>query len=132
MDKPPVHVVAAVIQWEGRYLLCQRPIGKRNGGLWEFPGGKVEPGEDLFAAARRELGEELGVVVTAVGEPVLSVSDFPFVIDFISVDIEGSPSCHEHTGLEWVSASDILSFNLSRCDRICAEHLVSNRFRSGP
>ena len=56
-----VKVVAALIESEGRVLVCQRRRGDRYALLWEFPGGKVEPGEDLPAALARELNEELGV-----------------------------------------------------------------------
>ena len=56
-------VLAAVI-WEGdSVLICQRPPHKRHGGLWEFPGGKVRPGESRLDAARRELWEELNLKV---------------------------------------------------------------------
>jgi 8-oxo-dGTP pyrophosphatase MutT (NUDIX family) len=48
-------VVAAVIERDGRLLVCQRPAHKRHGGLWEFPGGKCDPGESDAEAARREL-----------------------------------------------------------------------------
>lgn len=54
-------VVAALIESDGRVLVCQRRRGDRFGLLWEFPGGKVEPGEGLAAALARELSEELGV-----------------------------------------------------------------------
>jgi 8-oxo-dGTP diphosphatase len=54
-------VVAALIESEGRVLVCQRRRGDRFALLWEFPGGKVEPGEELSAALARELNEELGV-----------------------------------------------------------------------
>jgi 8-oxo-dGTP diphosphatase len=54
-------VVAAVIKRDGRVLICQRKTGRRHGGKWEFPGGKVEPGEDLKSALKRELLEELGI-----------------------------------------------------------------------
>ncbi|MCK7504065.1 MAG: NUDIX domain-containing protein [Desulfobacterales bacterium] len=57
----PIHVIAAVIRRDGRYLVGRRPDGKRHGGLWEFPGGKVDPGESRLEAAHRELGEELGM-----------------------------------------------------------------------
>ena len=56
-----VRVIAAVIQRGDQRLICQRPPHKRHGGLWEFPGGKVEPNESDESAARRELAEELGV-----------------------------------------------------------------------
>jgi 8-oxo-dGTP diphosphatase len=58
-------VAAAMVDGEGRVLVQQRPPGKPMAGLWEFPGGKVEPGEVPEAALVRELGEELGVSVEA-------------------------------------------------------------------
>jgi len=67
--KAPVVVVAAVCIEEGRVLLSQRKTGTHLAGAWEFPGGKVEPGEDPRDALRRELTEELGIVVW-VGAPV--------------------------------------------------------------
>lgn len=68
-----IRVVASVIEHEGRLLVCKRPAHKRHGGLWEFPGGKVEPEESDFKAVERELEEELGVRVREVG-PVVSRS----------------------------------------------------------
>ena len=59
--KQLVRVLAAVIKRNERYLICKRPENKRHGGLWEFPGGKIEIGESNFEAAVRELREELGV-----------------------------------------------------------------------
>src|SRR5258706_15931809 len=60
-----IEVVAAVIFNErGEFLLAQRPPGKVYAGYWEFPGGKVEPGEDAITALKRELHEELGIDVT--------------------------------------------------------------------
>jgi 8-oxo-dGTP diphosphatase len=70
-----VRVLAAVIQVGERYLVCLRPSHKRHGGLWEFPGGKVEGDETLQDAARRELKEELGVGVVLTGECVFSSRD---------------------------------------------------------
>ncbi len=69
-----VEVVCGVIEdGEGRFLACLRPQGKHLGGLWEFPGGKVEPGEAPERALQRELREELGVEV-AVGAALAPVS----------------------------------------------------------
>jgi len=79
-EAAPLDVVAAVIRrGDGRVLLAQRlPVGP-HGGLWEFPGGKVEEGESREAALRREIQEELGVEVE-VGRALLSVDhDYPHV-----------------------------------------------------
>lgn len=63
-NKPPVEVVVGILMKDdGDVLLGQRPEGKPYAGYWEFPGGKVEPGESLFDALRRELIEELGVEI---------------------------------------------------------------------
>lgn len=67
--KAPVIVAAAVILGSGRVLLSQRKAGTHLAGAWEFPGGKVEPGEDPRAALARELEEELGITAD-VGAPV--------------------------------------------------------------
>jgi 8-oxo-dGTP diphosphatase len=64
MTKPTVLVAAAaLIDVDGRVLICQRPQGKQLAGLWEFPGGKVEPGETPEQCLIRELDEELGIKV---------------------------------------------------------------------
>ena len=69
-----IHVVAGVLRDDvGRVLISKRAPGAHQGGLWEFPGGKVEPGEQRLAALIRELHEELGVRVLAA-RPLLSVS----------------------------------------------------------
>lgn len=68
-SKPPVLVAAAVILRRGRVLLSKRRRGTHLAGAWEFPGGKVEPGEDPRMALARELAEELGVAAR-VGDPI--------------------------------------------------------------
>jgi 8-oxo-dGTP pyrophosphatase MutT (NUDIX family) len=97
------NVLAAVIERGGRYLVCQRPAHKRHGGLWEFPGGKLEAGESYLDAARREMSEELGVGVVSVDEPLASFTDpgSPCVIDFVPVVIDGDPQCLEHSAVKW-------------------------------
>jgi mutator protein MutT len=104
-------VVAAVIHRVDRVFVCQRPPHKRHGGLWEFPGGKVEPNESDESAARRELGEELGVHVESVGEPEFSIADpdSPFLIVFVPTTINGEPTCHKHTALAWLTPAELTS-----------------------
>ena len=126
-DNRVVDVVAAVIVQEDRVLLCQRPKEKRHGGLWEFPGGKLSPGESLFDAARRELLEELGVQVQSVRDTMLSVRDrgSRFEIHFVPTEIEGMPVTHEHDGLEWVSLDRLLDYPLAPSDLALAKQLQS-------
>jgi mutator protein MutT len=73
-DKPLTHVVAAaVIDLSDRVLIAQRPPGKHLAGRWEFPGGKLEAGEDRRAGLARELLEELGITLIAPPRPLIRV-----------------------------------------------------------
>lgn len=112
-------VVAAVIRHDDRVLLCQRPPGKRHAGLWELPGGKLHPGETLADAAARELDEELGVQVLAVGEPLAEFADpgSPFVIVFVPVEIAGTPEAREHAALAWATPDEAAGYALAPSDR---------------
>jgi 8-oxo-dGTP diphosphatase len=123
-NKTPV--MAAVITCGDRFLLCQRPAHKRHGGLWEFPGGKVEAGETAFDAVCRELHEELGVEVTGVGEVEYSVADSgsDFEIQFLRVYITGEPRCLEHASLAWITPGELLDLPLAPSDRGYAIHLL--------
>jgi mutator protein MutT len=111
-------VLAAVIRRGDRYLLARRPAHKRHGGLWEFPGGKLEAGESWLDAARRELREELGVAVTGVAEPVYRRRDLtsPFEIVFVEVEIDGEPVALEHEEVRWVAAAEMATLELAPAD----------------
>jgi mutator protein MutT len=118
-------VLAAVIRRDSKFLLAQRPSGKRHGGLWEFPGGKLVSGEDHLAAARRELAEELGVEVLSVG-PVLFRRQDPgseFLIEFAEVLIEGDPQALEHQALAWLEIHDLYGYELAPTDRAFVQSL---------
>lgn len=124
-DPQPIRVLAAVVQRDGRYLICQRAAHKRHGGLWEFPGGKLEPSETLLDAARRELAEELDLTVLGVDECVFTVADpgSHFVIDFVPTTIEGEPTCLEHQHLDWVPLDGLFAFPFAPSDQRFAEFL---------
>ena len=126
MSPNEIRVVAAVVQRADKYMVCQRPWTKRHGGLWEFPGGKIEGSESDSDALARELLEELGVTVTRVDRPHLSLRDpnSPFLIVFLPVEITGEPSPHEHLDLRWASIYELARFDLAPSDRAFVNHLV--------
>ncbi|MEZ4416164.1 MAG: NUDIX domain-containing protein [Gemmatimonadota bacterium] len=123
----PTRVLACVLRRANQVLICRRPAHKRHGDLWEFPGGKVEPGESDLEAAQRELAEELGLDVTAVRGVAFSVTDpgSEFVIEFLDVEARGAPQCLEHSALAWPTVAELLSYELAPSDRRFAEWLLS-------
>ena len=124
-----IRVVAAVLARGNELLVCQRPFQKRHGGLWEFPGGKVEPNESDAEALRRELREELGVSVTSVGAEQFAMHDdgSPFLIAFIPTQVSGEPTCHEHIALRWGTPHELAHLPLAPSDRRFVEFLMAGR-----
>jgi 8-oxo-dGTP diphosphatase len=122
-----IPVVAAVMEKDGSYLICRRPLEKRHGGLWEFPGGKLLPGESAFDGTSRELKEELALKVTALGDALLSIQDpdSEFVIMFYPVEASGEPILLEHLELRWVEPDALLDFDLAPTDRRFAETIAT-------
>ena len=115
----PVDVVAAVIERDGSYLITRRLEGTHLAGLWEFPGGKILPGEKPEDALRRELKEELGVAA-AVGEPIETV-DWTYPeksvrLLFFRCALAGEPAPLEGQEMRWVAAADLRSFHFPDAD----------------
>jgi 8-oxo-dGTP diphosphatase len=106
-------VAAALVDDDGRVLIAQRPEGKSLDGLWEFPGGKVEPGETPEAALIRELHEELGITVKkACLAPFVFAShtydDFHLLMPlFLIRRWEGEVVAREHKALKWLRPYDM-------------------------
>ncbi|MBB4618829.1 (deoxy)nucleoside triphosphate pyrophosphohydrolase [Sphingomonas abaci] len=100
-------VAAALIDSAGRTLVQQRPPGKAHAGLWEFPGGKVEPGERPDAALARELAEELGLFVEPgalepIGFVQAGTPERPMLLLLHACrDWQGEPAALEATALHW-------------------------------
>ena len=112
MDNMParVHVAAAAIfDAQGRVLLSRRPAHVHQGGLWEFPGGKLEPGESAERALRRELHEELGISVQAARPLIRVLHNYPdkaVLLDVWRVDaFTGTALGCEGQAIEWVSVA---------------------------
>lgn len=97
----------------GQILISKRPAHRHQGGLWEFPGGKIETGETPYQALVRELREELGIDVTAA-KPLMqlshSYSDRQVELDIWTVtDFNGQPSGREGQACRWVAVTELLS-----------------------
>lgn len=125
-DDARVLVLAAVARRGDRYLVARRPEHKRHGGLWEFPGGKLEAGESIADGLRRELREELDVHLESVGRRLLSVCDpgSEFRIEFIEVSFSGEPRCIEHQGLAWLSPTELRAVPLAPSDRVFVDRAL--------
>ncbi|TDE37079.1 8-oxo-dGTP diphosphatase MutT [Antarcticimicrobium sediminis] len=112
----------ALIDVDGRVLLAQRPEGKSLAGLWEFPGGKVEPGETPEAALIRELDEELGINTwSSCLAPLTfashSYEDFHLLMPLYACrKWEGQPQGCEGQRLKWVRAADLRDYPMPPAD----------------
>jgi 8-oxo-dGTP diphosphatase len=111
-----------VLEREGRVLVAQRPPGKLLPLKWEFPGGKVEPGEDPAAAIVRELREELGCEVHVLRALTPFDHDYQTVvirmIPFVCALTPASPPphAHEHVALAWVPPAELSAYDLAAAD----------------
>ena len=127
MEKKATEVVAALI-WDGsRFLICQRPAHKARGLLWEFVGGKVEPGESKEDALIRECREELAVTISA-GEVFMEVDhDYPdlnvHLTLFNAAIIEGMPQMLEHNDIRWIAVEEIPQYEFCPADEAILRRL---------
>jgi 8-oxo-dGTP diphosphatase len=121
-------VTAAVIEKDGLFLLTQRPLEKHNGGRWEFPGGKVEEGEDPRQCLRREIAEELGIAIE-VGEVfelsshVYSGGKHVILLAFRCRYIGGEIQKKEITDFVWVSPDEMETMDITEADLPFLERL---------
>jgi len=129
----PVQVAAALVLHEGRYLLTRRKADVHLGGLWEFPGGKREPGESLEECLRRELREELGIEIT---EPVPfqvirhAYPEKTVELHFFRCSIkDGQPRPLGCEALQWVPPEELARVPLPPADRPLVEVLQGQGLR---
>ncbi len=108
MPPDPIHVVAAAILRDARVLVARRRLPPALAGGWEFPGGKVEPGEHERAALARECREELGIDVV-VGARLGEATDERIVLTLFAARVEvGEPAVHrDHDALRWLTAAQL-------------------------
>jgi 8-oxo-dGTP diphosphatase len=123
-------VAVALVDPDGRVLIAQRPEGKPLAGLWEFPGGKLEPGERPEDALIRELREELGIAVKAACLAPLTFAshaydDFHLLMPlFICRRWEGFVQSREGQALKWVRAKALRDHPMPPADAPLIPHLV--------
>jgi len=110
-----VEVVAGLYMQDGKALLGLRKPDGRRGGLWECPGGKVDPGESHLAALRREWHEELGVAASWINQQPIATAFFDLEICFTVTlyavrAIRGTPQCLDHAELRWVDLKHAIEY----------------------
>ena len=119
-----VEVVAALIWKNGKFMICQRPAHKARGLLWEFVGGKVEPGETKEQALVRECREELAVTVAVQDEFMSLVHEYPDITIHLTVFnayiAEGVSQLLEHNDVRWIPPKEIKNYDFCPADnKIC-------------
>lgn len=113
-------ITAAVVEKEGKILIAQRKEGDRFGGLWEFPGGKIKPGETPEECLKRELFEEFGIEArvgnficsSAYDSPTLSFELLAYHVTHIA----GKITLHSHQEVRWVKPSELNNFMYATAD----------------
>jgi A/G-specific adenine glycosylase len=124
---PHYNVTAAIFQRDGQVFIAQRPANGLLGGLWEFPGGKQEPNEELPVCLQREICEELGVRIK-VGAPFgvyqHAYTHFRVTLHaFHCTLLDGEPQMREHMDLRWVAPSKLTEYPMGKIDRQIANAL---------
>ncbi len=129
MERKITEVVAALI-WDGdRFMACQRPAHKARGLLWEFVGGKVEPGETKAEALIRECREELAVTVS-VGDVFCRVlheyPDLTVELTLFNATIaQGEPQKLEHNDIRWITREEIPQYDFCPADQEILEKIMA-------
>ena len=123
--------VAAALIWDeqGRFLICQRPAHKARGLMWEFVGGKAEPGEKLEDTLIRECREELDVTVKPTSVYVQLVHEYPDITIrltlFNAMITQGQPKMLEHNDIRWIFPSQIPDFEFCPADKDILKMLLA-------
>ncbi len=122
------NVVAALIWDKDKFMICQRPAHKARGLLWEFVGGKVEPGETKEQALIRECREELAVTLD-VGDVFMEVvheyPDITITLTLFNATIaEGVPQKLEHNDIRWITTAEIPQYDFCPADTEILKRLI--------
>jgi 8-oxo-dGTP diphosphatase len=122
-------VAVALLREDGRILMQRRPEGKQHGGLWEFPGGKIDPGEGAAQAALREMAEELGVGLEADALMPISFAQSEegrrvLLLLYAALVWRGDPVALEGQDFEWIAPDALLDLMMPPLDVPLARDLL--------
>ena len=123
-------VAVALVDSDGRVLIARRPEGKQLAGLWEFPGGKLEPGERPEEALIRELNEELGIIVKAACLAPLTFASHPYEDFHLLMPLyvcrkwEGFVQSREGQALKWAMPKALRDYPMPPADAPLIPHLI--------
>lgn len=125
-----INVVGAVITRNGLVLCAQRGPDGSLAGLWEFPGGKIEPGESPRAALEREIAEELECVIEVGSEVVTTACEYSFGIvtltTFYCTLVDGTPKLTEHASIEWLAPEQLGTLDWAPADIPAVEKIQAD------
>ena len=126
-----IEVVAALIWDKDRFLICQRPENKERGLLWEYVGGKVEPGETKQEALIRECREELDVTIT-VGDVFMDVvHEYPDITVHLTLFhasiAEGTIRLLEHNAIAWITPAEIPDYDFCPADEDINKQIIKGK-----
>lgn len=123
-----VEVVAALIWDNGKFMICRRPQNKARALLWEFVGGKVEPGETKEQALIRECCEELAVNISVGGEFMNVTHEYPDITVhltlFCATIKEDVPKLIEHSDLKWIVPEEIHNYEFCPADKEILQKII--------
>ena len=123
-----VEVVAALIWNKDRFMICQRPAHKARALLWEFVGGKVEPGETKEQALIRECQEELAITISIGNVFMDVVHEYPDITVhltlFNATIVEGIPQKLEHNDIRWITPNEILQYDFCPADEEILKRII--------
>ena len=126
--KKQINVVGAILMKEGKILCAQRSEQMSLGLMWEFPGGKIEPGETPQAALKRELNEEL-LIEVHVEDTLFKTTTYEYdfgivtLTTFVCQLISGTPQLTEHAAIKWLSPDELTTLNWAPADIPAVEKL---------
>ncbi len=121
-------VVAAVIERDGRFLVARRLSGTHLAGYWEFPGGKVQPGETCEAALRREIAEELDVGISHARRIFGTAHSYPeriVELHFYRAELTGEPRAVLDQELRWIGRAELGALKFPPADAQLIDGLIN-------